>query len=106
MNRVDAIKRLRELAEILDAATDGPGEDRIEVSLSVYAWDDAASSRHWIDVIGCDLRCSGGKSAWYKTTNCERGNAYVHVPPDYHHNAPADLLADRDVQPVEIGGAL
>jgi hypothetical protein len=105
MTRIEAIKRLRELADKLEAATDGPGEDRIEVSLAVYAWESAAASRHWIETIGCDLRCSSGGSAWYKTTNCERGEVYVHCPTDYHHNVPADLLANREVTLIEIGGA-
>ena len=112
MTRIEAIARLRELADRLEAASDAPhdGHGGFGIGLSIFDHYWPADQRmavidYWVPAIGATERGLIGEGAnvslRYRTPDqCAR----VFIS-DVMYQPPADLLANRDVQVLEIGGA-
>jgi hypothetical protein len=114
MTRIEAIARLRELADKLEAATDAPHDehDGFYVTLDLHDhYADAYEKReatvnYWITALGYEERAVYDDFCCYRSDN-GRTNIFCHNP---SHQPPADLLANREVtliecqQAVEIGG--
>jgi len=117
MNRVDTIKRLRELADKLESATNWPhdGHDGFDLALRLHSHYLAQKSQRadvctrWIDLFGLTERTQDGSTVWYGLPGDYKSSVDTHVYCDcdyYYGGLLLDLLAGRDVQLVEIGGAL
>lgn len=110
MTRIEAIARLRELADRLEAAGDSPHSNYDGFNVTLHAHirgqseaAQAGNAQHWIDAMNATTRESHGGDAWYWNAG---QSAIVFCPASYHHLAAHhDLLANRDVQVLEIGGA-
>jgi hypothetical protein len=109
MDRIEAIKRLRELADKLESATDAPhdGHGGFTPELAIFTDYAKPSERnavadYWIANLGTTERRVLDNSLVYRESVAD-GRLAVFVS-DIDHHPQSDLLAGRDVQLVEIGG--
>ena len=112
MTRIEAIARLRELADRLEAASDAPHDGHGGFTPELALFTDYAKPDHqnsvadyWIERLGTAKRTELESSVVYRDSILGSDGRIAVFVSDKNHQPHDDLLSNRDVSLIEIGGA-